>query len=154
MAQYSLKKTYLKLTNAYFWPNMKTDIQVHIDSCLQCQVWKKSNAKPTPLQPLQTVNQPNQQVHIDLSGSLKTSSEGNKMVLVMTDAFTKYAEAIAIPHKHVEMVAMEIFVHWICRFGSPIQIHWDNETEFVNKLSKELFILLEIKHFTTTPGHP
>ncbi len=72
----------------------------------------------------------------------------------MTDAFTKYAEAIAIPNKEAETVAMEIFIHWICRFGSPVQIHSDNGTEFVNKLSKELFKLLEIKHTTTTPGHP
>jgi len=85
----ALKKTYLRLTNAYFWPNMKKDIQAHMDSCLQCQVRKKSNLKPTPLQPLPTVDQPNQHIHIDLFGPLKTSSEGNKMVLVMTDAFTK-----------------------------------------------------------------
>ncbi len=71
----------------------------------------------------------------------------------MTDAFTKYAEAVAIPDKHAKTVAMEFFVHWICRFGSPIQIHSDNGTEFVNKLNKELFKLLEIKHSTTTPGH-
>ncbi len=76
------------------------------------------------------------------------------MVLVMTDAFTKYAEAIAIPNKEAETVAMEIFIHWICRFGSPVQIHSDNGTEFVNRLSKELFKLLDIKHTTTTPGHP
>jgi len=148
------KKTYLRLTNAYFWPNMKKDIQAHIDSCLQCQVRKKSTAKPTPLQPLPTVDQPNQRIHIDLFGPLKTLSQGNKMVLVMTDAFTKYAEAIAIPNKEAGTVAMEIFIHWICRFGSPIQIHSDNGTEFVDKLNKELFKLLEIKHTTTTPGHP
>jgi len=35
------------------------------------------------------------------------------MVLVMTDAFKKYAEAIAIPDKQAETVAMEIFIHWI-----------------------------------------
>ena len=150
----ALKKTYLRLTNAYFWPNMKKDIQAHIESCLQCQVRKKSTAKPTPLQPLPTVDQPNQRIHIDLFGPLKTSDQGNKMVLVMTDAFTKYAEAIAIPDKQAETVAMEIFIHWICRFGSPLQIHSDNGTEFVNKLNKELFSLLEIKHSTTTPGHP
>jgi len=115
---------------------------------------KKSTAKPTPLQPLPTVDQPNQRIHIDLFGPLKTSLQGNKMVLDMTDAFTKYAEAIAIPNKEAETVAMEIFIHWICRFGSPIQIHSDNGTEFVNKLNKELFKLLEIKHTTTTPGHP
>jgi hypothetical protein len=130
------------------------DIQAHIDSCLHCQVPKKSTAKPTPLQPLPTVDQPNQHIHIDLFGPLKTSEQGNKMVLVMTDAFTKYAEAIAIPNKEAETVAMEIFIHWICRFGSPVQIHSDNGTEFVNKLNKELFKLLDIKHTTKTPGHP
>jgi len=145
----ALKKTYLRITNAYFWPHMKKDIQAHIDSCLQCQVWKKSTAKPTPLQPLPTVDQPNQRVHIDLFGPLKTSGQGNKMVLVMTDAFTKYAEAIAIQDKQAERVAMEIFVHWICRFGSPVQIHSDNCTEFVNKLNIELFKLLDIKHSIT-----
>ena len=97
---------------------MKKDIQAHIDSCLQCQVRKKSTAKPTPLQPLPTTDQPNQRIHIDLFGPLKTSAQGNKMVLVMTDAFTKYAEAIAIPNKEAETVAMEIFINWICRFGS------------------------------------
>jgi transposase InsO family protein len=150
----ALKKTYLRITNAYFWPNMKKDIQAHIKTCLQCQMCKKSTAKPMPLQPLPTVDQPNQRIHIDLFGPLKTSDQGNKMVLVMTDAFTKYAEAIAIPDKQAETVAMEIFIHWICRFGLPLQIHSDNGTEFVNKLSKELFSLLEIKHSTTTPGHP
>jgi hypothetical protein len=62
-------------------------------------VRKKSTAKPIPLQPLPTTDQPNQRIHIDLFGPLKTSAQGNKMVLVMTDAFTKYAEAIAIPNK-------------------------------------------------------
>jgi hypothetical protein len=50
------------------------------------------------------------------------------MGLVMTDAFTKYVEAIAIPDKQAETVAMEIFIHQICRFGSPVQIHSDNGT--------------------------
>jgi len=126
---------------------MKKDIKAHIDACLQCQVKKKSTAKPTSLQPLPTVDQPNQHVHIDLFAPLKISAQGNKMVLVMTDNFTKYAEATAIPDKHAEMVAMEFFVHWICRFGSPIQIHSDNGTKFVNKLNKELFKLLESRSF-------
>jgi len=149
----ALKETDLCLTNAYVWLNMKKDIQAHIDSCLKCQVWKKSTAKPTLLQSLPTVDQPNQRIHIDLFGPLKTLGQGNKMVLVMTNAFTKYREAIVITDKQAEMVAMEIFVHWICRFGSPIQIHLDNRTEFVNKLNKELFKLLDIKHSTTPPGH-
>jgi hypothetical protein len=150
----ALDKTYIRLTSSFFWPTVKTDIQKHIDSCLQCQQRKKSTAKPLPLQTLPTVDSPNYRIHIDLFGPLKTSSQGNKMILCITDAFTKYAEVIAIPDKHAETVANELMIHWICRYGTPIQIHSDNGKEFVNKLSKELFQLLGIKHSTTTPAHP
>jgi hypothetical protein len=45
------------------------------------------------------VDQPNQRVHVDLFGPLKTSENRNKFILCITDAFTKYAEVIAIPDK-------------------------------------------------------
>ncbi len=49
--------------------------------------------------------------------------------------------AIAIPNKHTKTVAMEIFIHYICCFDSPVQIHLDNGKEFVSILNKELFKL-------------
>jgi len=150
----ALKKTYIRVSSCYWWPNIKTDIQKHIHSCLQCQVRKRSFAKPVPLQPLPTMDQPNQRVHVDLFGPLKTSTYNNKFILCITDAFTKYAEVIAIPDKKAETVANEIFINWICRFGTPIQIHSDGGKEFVNKLSKEMFDLLDIKHTKTSPAHP
>ena len=149
-----LRKTYIRITSSYFWPGIKPDIQKHLDSCLQCQQRKKSTAKPLPLQTLPTVDQPNFRIHIDLFGPLKTSENKNKYILCITDAFTKYAEVIAIPDKTAETVAAALFDKWFCRMGTPVQIHSDNGKEFVNKLSKELFTLLDIKHTTTTPAHP
>jgi len=55
------------------------------------------------------------------------SSQGNKMVLVLTDTFT-FAEVIVFPDKQAETVAMEIFIHWICQFGLPVLIHSNNGT--------------------------
>jgi transposase InsO family protein len=150
----ALKKTYIRLSSSYFWPDMQKEIRKHIEACIQCQRRKKTNAKPLPLQPLPATDQPNQRVHIDLFGPLKTTSNGNKMILCMTDAFTKYAEVIAIPDKQAETVANEIYINWICRLGTPVQIHSDNGKEFINNLSKELFSLLDIKHTHTTPAHP
>ena len=74
------------------------------------------------------MDQTNQRIHIDLFGPLKTSDKDNKIVLVVTDPFTKYADVIAIPDKQAETVAMEIVINWICRFRSPLQIHSDNGT--------------------------
>ena len=48
-----------------------------------------------------------------LFGPCKTSDAGNKYVLTMTDAFTKYAEIVAVPNKEAVTVAEAIFTKWI-----------------------------------------
>ena len=69
----------------------------------------------------------------------------------MTDAFSKYAEIVAIPNKEAETFAMEFFEKWICRYRVPFQIHTDGGKEFVKKLSKELCKKLKISHSKNTP---
>ena len=150
----AITKTYLRITDSYVWPGIKSDIHNHITSCLQCQLRKKSTQKPVPLHPLPIPELPNQRIHVDLFGPLKSSNKANKFILCITDAFTKYAEVIAIPDKTAETVANEIFTHWICRFGSPLQVHSDGGKEFCNKLSDEMYELLDIKHTKTSPAHP
>ena len=150
----ALNKTYIRITDSYFWPGIRADIRNHVQSCLQCQLRKKIMPKPVPLHPLPITDQPNQRVHVDLFGPLKASGNANKYILCITDAFTKHAEVIAIANKQADTVATEIFNKWICRFGSPIQIHSDGGKEFCNKLSDELFQKLDIKHTKTSPAHP
>ena len=45
---------------------------------------------------------PNQRIHMDLFGPLKTSQSGKKYIMVITDAFTKYVELVAIPDKQAD----------------------------------------------------
>ena len=40
---------------------------------------------------------PNERVTMDIIGPLKTSASGNEYVLCMTDHFSRYARAIAMP---------------------------------------------------------
>ena len=150
----AMLKTYIRISDSYFWPGMKRHIEEHIRTCVQCQVRKSSHTKRVPLKPLPLLDQPNQRIHVDLFGPLKCSGKSNKYILCMTDAFTKYAEVCAIPNKEAATVADEIFKNWICRFGSPIQIHSDGGKEFVNKLSEEMFEIFHIKHTKTSPAHP
>ena len=51
-------------------------------------------------------------------------------------------------------MAQAIRDNWICRFGTPIQIHSDGGKEFVNNSSAELFQLLDSKHTKTMLCHP
>ena len=132
---------------------MQSDIQKHIDLCVQCQVKKKSYSKSVPLQPLPLLDQPNQCIHVNLFGPLKTSEHSNKLILCIMNAFTKDTEVIPIPDKQAVTVANEIFIHWICRFGSPIQVHSNEGKEFCNKVSDGLYTLLGINHTKTSPAH-
>jgi hypothetical protein len=115
---------------------------------------EKSISKPTPLQPLPTVDQPDQLIHIDLFGPLRTLSEGKKRLLVMKTPLPNMQRPLQFRTSKQRQWRWKFIVHWICQFGSPAQIHSDNGTEFINNLNKKLFKLLDIKHTTTTLGHP
>ena len=62
---------------------------------------------------------PNHRVHIDLFGPLATSGNGKQYIMVMTDAFTKYVELVALPNKTAEVVAKAIYETWISRYSTP-----------------------------------
>jgi len=147
-------KTYIKISTSYCWPRMYSDILMHTKSCLRCQSRKTSTNKPPPLHPLPIPDMPNQRIHADLFGPLIGSDKRKKHILCITDAFTKYAIVCTVDNKEAETVAGKIFEEWFCKFGLPAQIHTDGGKEFVNKLSDELFILLNVDHTKTSPAHP
>jgi hypothetical protein len=60
----------------------------------------------------------------------------------------------AIASKEAETVADAIFKDWFAKFGIPAQIHTDGGKKLVNKLSAELFQLLNVRHTKTSPAHP
>jgi hypothetical protein len=83
-----------------------------------------------------------------------TVDSNKKFVLYITDAFTKYTVVTAITMKDTETVADTIYRDWFSKFGIPAQIHTEGCKEFVNKLSAELFQLLNVNHMKTSPVHP
>jgi hypothetical protein len=60
----------------------------------------------------------------------------------------------AIASKDAETVADAIYRDWFSKFGILAQVHMDSSKEFVNKLSEELFQLLNVNHTKTSPAHP
>lgn len=147
-------KTYMKISNSYWWPNMYQHISEHTKTCEKCQLRKTAPSGTQPLQPLPIPDTPNIRIHADLFGPMTGSDRKKKWVLCMTDAFTKYAVVTTVEDKTAETVARAIFEQWFCKFGLPAQIHTDGGSEFCNKLSGQLFTLLNVQHTTTSPAHP
>ncbi|XP_055999552.1 uncharacterized protein K02A2.6-like [Ostrea edulis] len=93
---------------------------------------------------------------MDILGELHvpTTEKGNRYILVISDYFTKWTEAIAMPNIEAKTVA-EIFVtEVVTRFGIPTTLHSDQGAQFESKLFTEMCKLLHIKKTHTNPYHP
>lgn len=151
------KKTLQQVLSAYWWPGVTTDVESHVAHCVTCQEVKnppRFNQQHAPHKPLPIPDRPNDRVHVDLFGPLKGGTDGQKYVMVMTDAFSKYVELAAIPNKEAETVALAILTRWIRAHSCPLEILTDRGREFNNKIMDDLYKRLHVKRSMTAAMHP
>ena len=96
-----------------------------------------------------TSSQPMELVCIDYLG-LEESKGRYDNILVITDHFTKYAQAIPTRNQTAKTTAKVLFEH----YGFPQRIHSDQGHNFEGKLIRELCQLCGIQKSRTTPYHP
>ena len=150
-----MTQTKERILAGFYWPNMESEILQMLQKCVKCQ-FSKTKDRPGAglLHPLPQCTNLNQRIHCDLFGPLRTSEQGKKYILCMTDAFTKLVELVAVPNKEVTTVTSAIFNRWICRYGVPLELVTDQGKEFCAELADKLYEKLKVKHTTTTPAHP
>jgi putative transposase len=149
------QRTVDRILLGYWWPGMHYDVDSFLAKCIRCQELGGRKPDPSPLQSLPLCEEPNFRVHMDLFGPLRTRSKsGAKYIIVITDAFSKYTELVAIVDKTAETVAKAFFESWICRHGVPRAIVSDRGKEFLNSVMKDLCELMGISHTPTSSYHP
>ena len=70
----------------------------------------------------------------DIVGPLPETEKGNLYLLVVTDYFTKWSEAYAVPDHTAQTVADTLVTQWICRYGTMLQLHTDQGRDFESNL--------------------
>uniref|UniRef100_A0A2N9FCN2 Uncharacterized protein n=1 Tax=Fagus sylvatica TaxID=28930 RepID=A0A2N9FCN2_FAGSY len=144
----------LLLTLGYYWPTMKKDTADFVKSCHTCQLQANLiHTHPTSLQNMATP-WPFHTWGLDLIGPINPSSGGYIWILVATEYFSKWVEAIPLRKATGAAVANFIREHIITRFGIPHKIISDNGTPFVNKNVREVLEHYRIKHRRSTPYYP
>jgi hypothetical protein len=148
------EKTTEKIKQSYYWPGMDDDVKNY---CVQCDVCTKRKTSPkTNKAPLgqSGVGSKLERVSMDICGPFPQTERGNKYILVITDQFTKWTEAIPIPNLEAKTVADAFISNFSSKFGNPLSIHTDQGSNFESKLFKEVCDLLDIKKTRTTSMRP
>ncbi|KRZ47585.1 Retrovirus-related Pol polyprotein from transposon [Trichinella nativa] len=130
------------------------DVNAWCDRCKACARRKTPPiVNRAPMESI-VVGNPMEIVAVDILGPVPRSKNGNSYIMVVTNYFTRWVEAYALPNQQAETVARKLVQQFVCRFGTPIKLLSDQGTQFQGRLVTELCKLLGIEKIRTTAYHP
>lgn len=148
-------KTYDRIKKRFFWPKMSDDVREYVNACVSCAQRKTSpHRKPALLQKFSTPKTPFFRIAMDVVGPLPVTNDGNKYILTVQDALTKYVEAFPMKDQTADTVARTFIKGIILRYGTPAQLLTDLGTNFTSNLMQSLCKFLQIHHLKTTAYRP
>ena len=120
------RKTYEKLKKRFYWCNMHHNV-----SCVSCwcRIYPICGSRKLPPRqekaPMRQYNvgYPMERIAIDIPDPYHVSKKGNKYLLVVSDYFTKWVDAVPLKTKEATHVAEEPVSWFISIFGVPLQLH-------------------------------
>lgn len=150
-----VKATCETLRQVAHWPHMEQDVARYVRGCLVCCQFQPT--KPLHRAPLQRkgVSYPWSSIQIDWVGPVARSARGNKYLLTVTCAFTKWVECLPATNDTAETTAVLLLNHVFSRFGLPGEtVDSDRGTHFSAAVMTELWKLLGVKAKLHIAYHP
>ncbi|XP_026429829.1 uncharacterized protein LOC113326293 [Papaver somniferum] len=127
------------------------DAKEYTKKCVSCQMHGPLIKRPAnELHPVMSA-WPFSKWGLDIVGPFPAAPEGVKYMLVATDYFTKWVEAVALVKTEEVHVRRFIWENIVCSFGIPATIVSDNGKQFDSEKIKSLCEGLHIKHNFSTP---
>ena len=145
-----VSKTLEKVRRRFYWHGMREDVENHIRRCSPCAQCKLPRA---PLINIKS-GHPLQRVAIDIVGPTPRSSLGHEWLLVVSDHFTKFAQAFPVRNTSAVTLAKKVMDEYICRFACFESLHSDQGANVDGAVFKGLCYLIDAAKTRTTPYHP
>jgi transposase InsO family protein len=137
-----------------YWPTMRKDTMAYVSKCVACSRRQgQESERGLPLGHVQAAH-PLEVVAMDVLGPLPETDHGNKYLLVISDYFTRFVVACALPNQQAATVVTAFLNQFVNVFGVPKKLLTDNGTNFRSTLMKEVLRLLGVHKLWTTPYHP
>ncbi|KAL0200588.1 hypothetical protein M9458_003775, partial [Cirrhinus mrigala] len=147
------ERTLQMIRERFYWPRMFQDVKAWCEQCERCCLRKTPTVNVrAPLVSIHT-SAPMELVCVDFL-TLEKSKGGMENVLIVTDHFSRYAQAYPTRDQKAGTVARVLWRNFFCRFGFPAKLHADQGRNFESAIVKELCKCTGIAKTHTTPYHP
>ena len=144
-------RTISLISQRFFFPRMNQFIKERVQSCDRCIRRKTAPVKAASLVNI-TSSAPMELVCIDYL-SLERSKGGYENILVITDHFSRYAQAIPTRNQTAQTTARVLFDNFFIHYGFPAKLHSDKGANFESNTIKKLCQIAGIQKTRTTPYH-
>ena len=135
----------------FYWPGIDSFIRDRVRQCDRCILRKKKTGISAELVNIVST-MPMEIVCVDYL-SLERSKGGIENVLVITDHFSRYAQAYPTKNQTAKTTARVLFDQFIVHYGFPARIHSDQGQTFESNLIQELCKIAGVAKSRTTPYH-
>ena len=156
LGHFSADKCYANLCDAYYWPNIQTDLEkLYVPLCADCQQNKSWTTKaPGPLHPLPIPDEHGDSVALNFIGLLP-EDDGYNCILTMTNCLgSNYCLIPTRTDALAEDVALLVFNNWYCKNGLPSDLVSDHNKLFVSHFWEALTKLTGVNLKMSSAYHP
>lgn len=147
-------QTFARVTNTYWWPDVRTQVKLWVRSCRDCGTRKTQPKAVIPPLRSQGVGDVGDRWAIDVAGPLPVTPNGNRYVIAAIDYASRYAIAVATPSHTAEHVARFIAERVVLVHGPMRELTMDGAPELNGKVVKQLAKLLQARQMTPVPYRP
>ncbi|VDI15529.1 Hypothetical predicted protein [Mytilus galloprovincialis] len=148
---FGVHRTLSRVSSRFYWAGYKENIEQWCKRCEICNSRKGPQKRARGAMKQYLVGAPLERVALDILGPLPITTSGNKFILVLTDYFSRWAEAYPIPNQEAETISKIFVDEFICRFGVPRQVHTDQGRQFESKLFTGICKRFNIDKTRTSP---
>ena len=146
-----IDRTTVLMTDRFYWPRMSDEVRKYIQNCERCTRFKQQPHQDEMV-PLDA-SYPLQTIHMDFL-QIGSKKDKNTNVLVITDHFTRYAQAFVTNNQKTATVVKTFIDKYVVHYGWPEQILTDQGQSFEGHLFKDLCKEAQVRKMRTSPYHP
>ena len=149
---FGIQATLHRMQQKFYYPAMKKDSETRVKACPDCLAKiQRVKVRDATHQPRKT-GYVGELLFVDLVGPMPVTRRGEKYILTIEDAYTRYVAAIPIPNKEAATVTKHHMDRYVSIFGTPSAIHSDQGKEFTSQVFTDLMDKLQVRR-TTTPAY-